>query len=99
MQATKQPYELLVRWDQDGKLLGAHVLWRLVIRDEEGKIAGESVTGAEPVDIGGGKGFPMQDILSRAQADALAEFGNAQARVAELESQKAALENRLSSLE
>jgi 16S rRNA G527 N7-methylase RsmG len=71
MNAEKQPYELLVRWDENGALKGAHVQWRYIVRDESGAIVSESVTPSEAVDIGAGKGFPLADILNTAQADAL----------------------------
>lgn len=69
METTKVPYELLVRFDQSGKLQGAQVQYRYIIRDGE-KIVGESVGNAEPLSLD--KGFPLQDVLTNAQADALA---------------------------
>lgn len=83
METTKQPYELLVRWDQDGKLSGAQMQHRYVIRDGA-KIVGESVGNAEALDLS--KGFPVQDVLTSAQADALATAEAAKARAAELAS-------------
>ena len=68
METTKQPYELLVRWGPDGKLKGAHIQWCYVTTDG-GKRVSESVGDAEPVDVS--KGFPLQDVLNKAQAEAL----------------------------
>lgn len=74
METTKHPYEMLVRWDPSGKLTGAQMQYRYVIRDGE-KIIGESVGNAEPLSLD--KGFPLQDVLTTAQADALATAENA----------------------
>ncbi|CAO3372906.1 hypothetical protein [Azospirillum argentinense] len=70
MQTTKHPYELLVRWDQNGALAGAHVQYRYVIRDGAAVI-GESVGGAEPLTLDTASGFPLGDLLAQTQADAL----------------------------
>lgn len=86
MQADKHPYELLVRWDQDGKISGAHVRWRYVVKDDgTGETVGETLTEAEPVAVASGKGFPLQDILSQVHSDALIELSKAQAQLAERE--------------
>lgn len=69
MNTTKKPYELLIRWDQEGKLAGAHVQYRFVITDGDAVVA-ESVGQAEPLSLAG---FPLSEVLSTAQADALAE--------------------------
>lgn len=82
METTKHPYELLVRWDQTGKLSGVQMQYRYVIRDGE-KIVGESVGNAEPLSLD--KGFPLQDVLTAAQADALATAEAAKIKVADLE--------------
>jgi hypothetical protein len=70
MQTTKHPYELLIRWDQQGQLAGAHVQYRYVIKDSD-QIIGESVGQAEPLTIGD---FPLTDLLNQVQADALAKI-------------------------
>lgn len=84
MQTAKLPYEFLVRWDKDGKLAGAHVQWRYVTMDGV-KVVAEGVTNPETVDIGDGKGFPLQDILSQTQTDALAQLAQAEARLSDAE--------------
>ncbi|CAO3452227.1 hypothetical protein [Azospirillum argentinense] len=91
MQTTKHPYELLVRWDQSGALAGAHVQHRYVIRDGVA-IIGESIGPAEPLTLDTAPGFPLGDLLSQVQADALTAKAAAEverdrlaARVAELE--------------
>lgn len=81
MQTTKQPYELLVRWDQNGQLAGAQVQHRFVTRAGEAVI-GEFVGNAEPLKLGD---FPLSELLNQAQADALAKAMQLQGLVAELE--------------
>lgn len=67
----KQPYELLVRWDADGRISGAHVQWRHLLL-EAGRTVGESLSPAEPVAAGLAGGFPLADILTPVQLAALA---------------------------
>lgn len=69
MQTTKQPYELLIRWDQEGALSGAHVQHRYIIRDGD-KVISESLSDAEPLAL---DGFPLGDVLGEAQIAALTE--------------------------
>lgn len=78
MQTTKQPYELLVRWAQDGTLAGAHVQWRYVVSDGATVVA-ESVSAAECVAVGSTNGFPLADLLSQVQTDALTGIDAARA--------------------
>ncbi|CAO3451853.1 hypothetical protein [Azospirillum argentinense] len=91
MQTVKHPYELLVRWDQSGALQGAHVQYRYVIRDGDG-VESETLGPAVPLTLEAADGFPLGDLLSQVQIDALtamaaaeAERDAALARVAELE--------------
>jgi hypothetical protein len=98
MQTERQPYELLVRWNQDGKLAGAHVQWRFVTRDDEGNVLGEFIGPAEPVDIGQGNGFPLEDILAKAQADALAELEAARVEIETYRAERAKLDARVTQL-
>lgn len=74
MQTSRVPYELLFRWNTDGALVGAHVQWRYVIRDESGAVVSESVSVAQPVSVGAGEGFPVADLLSEALQGALARL-------------------------
>jgi hypothetical protein len=98
MQTERQPYEPLVRWNQDGKLAGAHVQWRLVITDENGEIVGETVTTAEPVAMGQANGFPLEDILAKVQADALAELEAARVEIETYRAERAKLDARVTQL-
>ncbi|CAO3426706.1 hypothetical protein [Azospirillum argentinense] len=78
MQTTKTPYELLVRWDQSGALQGAHVQYRYVIRDGE-DVIGETLGQAVPLTLEAADGFPLGDLLSQVQIDALTAVASAAA--------------------
>lgn len=88
MEVTRQPYEFLARWDQNGKLIGAHVQHRLIMRDGV-KVVGETVGNAEPVGLDGVSGFPLADILSTVQISAVEAASAANVKVAELEAELA----------
>lgn len=64
------PYELLFRWD-DGALAGAHIQFVETIR-KDGAVISQQVGHAQPVSMSGETGFPLADVLSTVQADALA---------------------------
>jgi hypothetical protein len=98
MQTNKRPYEMLIRWNADGVLAGAHVQHRFITTDGA-SVIGEFLGQAEPLTIQNAAGFPLGDILNEAQAEALAAYGTvlaerdaALARNAELEAQIAALQ-------
>jgi hypothetical protein len=67
---TQKPYELLVRW-KDGVVSGAHVKFLERI-EENGVVLTEKEGDAQPISIAGSVGFPLADILSTVQSDALA---------------------------
>jgi hypothetical protein len=68
MQVERKPYELLVRWDVDGKLLGAHVQWSHVVINDDGSKQIYPTT-VEPVALTtGANGLPIADVLNEAQA-------------------------------
>ena len=68
MQVERKPYELLVRWDTDGNLLGAHVQWSNVVTNDDGSKQVYPTT-IEPLALtAAGKGFPIADVLNQAAA-------------------------------
>jgi hypothetical protein len=69
MQTEKHPYELLIRWNQQGEIAGAHVAYRYVIKDDAGAVMTEVPGQAEPLAL---DGFPLAELLTQAQAGALA---------------------------
>ena len=67
MQVQRKPYELLVRWDADGNLLGAHVRWSHVVTNDDGSKQVFPTT-IEPVALSAdGKGLPIANILNEAR--------------------------------
>ena len=84
---TTTPYEFLARWDATGKLAGAHVGFLERITDGA-EVLSEKALPVQPV---GDNGFPLADIMSTVQADALAavEAAKAETKAAE-DAQKAA---------
>jgi len=67
---TKKPYELLVRWDKDGNIAGAHVGFiERTLKD--GVEIASRVCDVMPVGIGAAAGFPLADILETVLIDAL----------------------------
>lgn len=65
----REPYEFLVRW-KDGNLVGAHVRWLYKISGD-GMVPVETESGAESISLAGKGGFPLSDLLTQAQIDAL----------------------------
>lgn len=74
------PYEFLARWT-DGKLAGAHVGFITQIV-EDGVVLSQTVGDVMPVDVGSGKGYPLQDIMDQLHIDALTEVDALKAEVA-----------------
>ena len=62
MEADKKPYEILVRYDSDGNLKGAHGALTHIVTLYDGTVL-KRQTLPEPVDIGAGKGFPVRGAL------------------------------------
>lgn len=67
-----RPYEFLARWGVDGALKGAHVQFQRVVMDGDEEIF-VGLESAQPVAVGlGGEGgFPLEEIMSLLQADAV----------------------------
>lgn len=70
MKQTKQPYELLVRWNTQGQVSGAHVQYSTVITDDNGAVVADTPGDAEPLALGS---FPLTDVLNDTQASVLAD--------------------------
>jgi hypothetical protein len=76
MQVERKPYELLVRWDTDGNLLGAHVQWSNVVTKDDGSKQIYPTT-VEPVALTTeGNGFPIADVLNEAQSSRANRVGH-----------------------
>ena len=67
---TKTPYEFLIRWDNSGVIQGAHIAFlETVLKDEQ--VITQTQSSVESVEIAGQLGFPLSDVLSQIQIDAL----------------------------
>lgn len=67
---NRTPYEFLVRWDENGTIKGSHVGWLdTVLKD--GVVLTQTPTNVEAVGVGE---FPLADVLSQLQIDALKEI-------------------------
>ena len=66
MQIGRKPYELLVRWDADGKLLGAHIQWSNVVTNDDGSKQIYPIT-VEPVALRRGQRDPDRRCFLRDQ--------------------------------
>lgn len=86
LETIRTPYELLVRWE-DGKLKGAHIQWLYTTKDENDQVVASQVGQAEPVAVGKTQGFPLADILSKVQSDALAKIEQLEQENAQLKQQ------------
>ncbi len=71
MQTTSHPYELLIRWDRDGALAGAHVQWRHVMRDDSGNAVGVTLSSPVPRAKGIADGFRADALLTPVVIDEL----------------------------
>ena len=68
---TNQPYEFLARWN-NGTLAGAHIRFLETIT-EDGVVLSQKEGNAQPVSLAGEAGFPIDDILTSLQAQAVIE--------------------------
>jgi len=90
---TRRPYEFLARWNpQTGAFSGAHIQWIDVIERDGAQV---SATPTKAFGVGEGAAFPLADILTQVQSDALAALDAAQAQVATLTADKTAADQAL----
>jgi hypothetical protein len=61
------PYEFLCRWDDEGKLSGAHVGFRNVVQ-KDGVDISSTRDDVQSVAIGTAAGFPLSDVLALVQS-------------------------------
>lgn len=67
------PYEILIRFDEDGPT-GAHVQWRRVV-ELDGEILKNELQEATPLEL---TGFPTSEIMSATTTAALARLNELQ---------------------
>lgn len=87
---TNTPYEFLVRWN-NGAVAGAHIRFLETI-SENGTVLTQKEGPAMPVSMAGEAGFPIADILTSLQAQALTERDAAVATLAAKDAQIVALQ-------
>lgn len=69
MDTKKLPYEILVRFDEDGAVKGAHVIWAYKVTDGDRAVSYQP----GPAERAGNSftGFPLSDAVSEALAGGL----------------------------
>jgi len=82
------PYEILIRFGPDGKVQGAHVQNRRIVRDGDTVLA-DMPLDAEPLDIS--KDFPASEVLGDTLTAALSQLNAVQAKLAQVEQVEFAL--------
>lgn len=87
IQKITRPYEFLARW-RDGVLAGAHIGFIEEVV-EDGQVLSQKVLDVMPVAVAGATGFPLADILTQLQADAITERDAALAEKTALQAQLA----------
>jgi hypothetical protein len=65
------PNELLIRWDDNGDLQGAHVVFLGKVLDDHGKVLAAQPMPPQSIALGESEGFPLATIMDRALIDAL----------------------------
>ena len=70
---TKTPYEFLIRWDNNGVIQGAHIAFLETVL-KNGEVITQTQSSVESVEIAGQLGFPLSDVLSQIQIDALKQI-------------------------
>lgn len=96
MKKITKPYEILIRYDQDGNLLGAHMQSVTVALNDDGSVFGQPVMGdAVPLALEGSEtkdgDFKLVDVLGQTALDALATVTRLDDRVADANRQIEAL--------
>jgi hypothetical protein len=100
----RKPYEFLVRWDElTGSLKGAHIQFYDALLRDGARISGQP---SRAYGVGEGMAFPLADILTQVQIDALAELdvraatiSTRDATIATLTSERDAAQARIAELE
>jgi len=89
---NRTPYEFLIRWDNNGVIQGAHIAFLdTVLKD--GEIINQTQTSVESVAIAEQVGFPLADVLSQLQIDALKQVDVLNAEIVVLKAENESLKN------
>ena len=91
---TQQPYEFLVRWN-NGVITGAHVKYKTIL-DRDGVVFQETEGPALPV---GTEEYPLLDILTKMQIDALVSIDSLTAELTQAKANADAKQTALDNME
>lgn len=83
---TTIPYEILIRFDAEGQVAGAHYVARRIVR-LDGEVLKDEIGAAQPVGLGPGDaaaGKTLDAVLGAALAGALATIAAREAEIADL---------------
>ena len=94
---TTTPYEFLVRW-KDGAIAGAHIKFLETV-SENGVVLSQKEGIASPVSMAGESGFPIADLLTTVQTQALTDLAAAQAVISNHPSGLAAKDAEIAALQ
>jgi hypothetical protein len=86
-----RPYELLVRWDRNGNISGAHRIDRNYLIDDQGRVLGESPMNAIPLELAN---LPSDPIMSDIAASAVATMNDLNAQMETLRIEKEEAEEK-----
>lgn len=78
------PYEILIRFDAEGAVQGAHLVHRRIV-ELDGERLKDEIGAAQPVALDGGDGPLLRAVLDEALALALADNAALRAQCAVLE--------------
>lgn len=84
------PYELLVRWNDQGQLQGAHCQWLGKLKAPDGTVIAAQPMPIEPIALAEDRGFPIGTVFDRVTIDALKRVDELQQQIENL---KFSLEN------
>lgn len=79
MPQIERAYELLIRWSADGAIAGAHIQRRVLTTDDAGAVLADTLLPAQALTVETAEGFPLGDLLTQAQIDALTAKATADA--------------------
>lgn len=80
MTAEKVINEVLIRYDNDGKVRGMHAVFSFVVKDNEGKILSSTLGSPDPVTLGIQNGLDLDEVLGQMNALNLVEIEALQAQ-------------------
>lgn len=97
LEEKKIPYEFLIRFNNEGRVNGAHIAYtETIIKD--GQVIHSKQTDPQPVTLGVDEGFPLEDILGELNVLNVKEIELLQSEKSALEKKVTANEEEITSL-